>query len=98
MAIKNLNFGQFLFLHFVARNTGTHLVKCILRKLKEGDAPNKSKAKLEGDSSPPSYNSSAVDITQLVEEHPGLLELEHAHTYCGSYNVPKRRNVSFAWE
>merc|ERR1712113_1289275 len=45
--IKRLNFGQFLFLYFVARNTDFAFVQCLLKKLIDEHAPEWSKTKAQ---------------------------------------------------
>ena len=45
--IKRLNFGQFLFLYFVARNTDFEFVQCLLQKLIDEHAPEWSKTKAQ---------------------------------------------------
>ena len=90
--VKRLNFGQFLFLYFVARNTDTEFCSKLLQELRLKGAPDwaKTKGQKEKDmmmtefnnsrkeSGLPSYNSSTANISSKAEmkEEPQAPPLE----------------------
>ena len=75
--VKRLNFGQYLFLYFVAHNTSYRFSILLLKELKDRGAPDwaktkrqktkdKEKRRQNNDSELPSYNSrsnSFLDIS-----------------------------------
>ena len=90
--VKRLNFGQFLFLYFVARNSDTEFCSKLLQELRLKGAPDWAKTKGQKDkdirmteintsrkeSALPSYDSSTANIPAQSEmkEEPQAPPLE----------------------
>ena len=77
--VKRLNFGQFLFLYFVAHNTSYRFSILLLEELKYRGAPNwektkgqkikdKEKRRPQNESGPPSYNSRSNSLLDISNQ------------------------------
>ena len=73
--VRRLNFGQFLFLYFVLRNSKTEFCQELLKELRRKGAPDWAKTKgqkkkdQKTDANLPSYNSSMSNIP--AQSHMG---------------------------